>query len=115
MSTMKFLSLRELRTATGEIKGILANNGKIIVTSNGKPTAFMVAINENSLEETLGDWKQVTALRALRNLQKQAKENGLSGMTLDDINAEITASRKEHKDKIAQSVSQLFRGKRRLC
>ena len=93
MSNMKFLSMRELRTATSEIKEILSDNGKIIVTNNGKPAAFMIAIDESSFEEVLDDWRKISGLRALRKLQHQAQENDLSGMTLDDINAEISASR----------------------
>ena len=39
-----------------------------------------------------GEW-------ALRKLQKQAKENGLSDMTLEEINAEIDAVRRgEHEE-----------------
>jgi len=66
---MKFLSMRELRTATGEIKDILADDGKIIVTSSGKPAAFMVAIDEDSFEDVLDDWRRMAELRALRRLQ----------------------------------------------
>ena len=103
MGSLKFLSMRELRTATGEIKDILADNGKIVVTNNGKPAAFMVAIDENSLEETLEDWRRVVSLRALRDLQQQAQENDLSDMTLDEINSEIAASRRERREKMVKA------------
>jgi len=103
MGSLKFLSMRELRTATGEIKDILSDNGKIVVTNNGKPAAFMVAVDENSLEETLEDWRRVVSLRALRDLQQQAQENGLSDMTLDEINAEIAASRRERREKMVKA------------
>ena len=88
--------MRELRTSTGEIKEILTGDGKIVVTVGGKPAAFMVAIDEESFEQTLDDWRQVRGLRAFRELQSQAQASGLSNMTLDDINAEIAASRAEH-------------------
>jgi len=103
MGEMRFLSLRELRSETGRIKEMLSNDGKIVVTSNGKPTAFMVYVDELSLEDTLNDWRQVSAMRALRELQRQAKQNGLSEMTLDEINDEIAAARKEYQEKIAKS------------
>ena len=95
MGNMRFLSMRELRTSTGEIKEILTGDGKIVVTAGGKPAAFMVAIDEESFEQTLEDWRQVRGLRAFRELQSQARESGLSNMTLDEINAEISASRTE--------------------
>ena len=98
MGSLNFLSFRELRTSTAKINEMLIDNGKIVVTINGKPSAFMIAVDESTLEETLNDWRQVQALRALRNLQNQAKQNGLSDMTLDEINAEIMAARKERRE-----------------
>lgn len=103
MSVMRFLSLRELRSGTTKINEILSDDGKIVVTDNGKPAAFMIAVDETTFEETLNDLRQIRGLRTMRELQRQAKENGLSDMTLDDINAEIALARKEHQEKIANS------------
>jgi len=97
MSAIKFLSLRELRTETGRVKDLLTNNGKIVVTNNGKPTAFMIAVDEDSFEETLDDLRQIRGIRAMRKLQRQAAENNLSDMTMDDIDLEITKSRRERE------------------
>jgi len=103
MDAMRFLSLRELRTETGKVKEILSKDNKIVLTSNGKPVAFMIATDEASFEETLDDIRRVRGMSALRSLQRQAKENGLSDMTLDEINAEIDAARREQKERIAKS------------
>ncbi len=102
MGNMAFLSFRELRTSTSKINQVLADNGKIIVTNNGKPAAFMLAVNESTLEETLNDWRQVQGLRALRELQNQAEQNGLTEMTLDEINAEINDARNEKRERETQ-------------
>ena len=99
LGSLNFLSFRELRASTAKINEMLTDNGKIVVTNNGKPSAFMIAVDESTLEETLNDWRQVQALRALRELQNQAKQNGLTDMTLDEINAEIAAARKERREK----------------
>jgi len=90
--------MRELRASTGEIKEFLAGNGRIVVTNNSKPVAFMVGVDESTLEETLDDWRKVRGFRILRALQQRAKENGLSDMTLDEINAEIAISRMERRE-----------------
>jgi PHD/YefM family antitoxin component YafN of YafNO toxin-antitoxin module len=95
MSNMKFLSMRELRTSTSKIKEMLSEEGKIVVTNNGKPAALMLEINEASLEETLADLRQLQAKRALRELQNTAVKNGTASMSLDEINTEIAAARKE--------------------
>jgi antitoxin (DNA-binding transcriptional repressor) of toxin-antitoxin stability system len=102
MGNMSFLSFRELRTSTAKINEMLTNDGKIVVTNNGKPAAFMIAVNESTLEETLNNWQQVQGLRALKALQQQALQNGLSEMTLDEINAEIADSRRERRERDAQ-------------
>ena len=99
MGSMNFLSFGELQTLSSGINEMLTDNGKIIVTNNGKPAAFMIAIDESSLEETLNDWQQVRAMRSLRKLQVQAEQNGLARMTLDEINSEIAESRKERQER----------------
>jgi antitoxin (DNA-binding transcriptional repressor) of toxin-antitoxin stability system len=101
MGSTAFMSFRELRTSTNKINEMLTDNGKIIVTNNGKPAAFMIAINESTLEDTLNDWKQIQGLRALRALQNQAMQNGLSEMTLDEINDEIADTRRERNERDA--------------
>ena len=39
---MKFLSIREFRASTGQLKDMLSGDGKIVLTSNGKPAALMI-------------------------------------------------------------------------
>jgi hypothetical protein len=41
--------------------------------------------------------KAVDALKALKALQEDAKRKGLDKMTMDEINAEIAASRREKR------------------
>ena len=103
MGNMNFVSMRELRNSTNRINEMLTDDGKIIITSKGKPKALMIQVNEADFEETLNDLRQVRGLRALRALQSQAKANGLSDMTLDDINAEIAEARRESREKIDKS------------
>jgi len=102
MGNMNFLSFGELRASTSRISEMLTDNGKIIVTNNGQPAAFMVAVDESSLEETLNDWQQIRAMRSLRKLQEHAEQNGLAEMTLNEINAEIEETRKERQERNAQ-------------
>jgi PHD/YefM family antitoxin component YafN of YafNO toxin-antitoxin module len=95
---MKFLSMRELRSSTNQIRDMLAGDGKIIVTNNGKPTALMLEISENTLEETLVDLRRLRAKRALRELQEASAKNGTADMTMDAIDAEIAAARAERRN-----------------
>ena len=68
---MRFLSIRELQQRGSSIKNILDSDGKIIITSNGKPIGLTVGVNENSLEELLDDWKAVKQIRHLRYIDRK--------------------------------------------
>lgn len=94
MEPMKFMSLREIRSETGRIKE-MPSDSKIVITNKSKPIAFIISVDETSFEATLSDLQKLQGMRAMRSLQRQAQENGLSEMTLDDINVEIVEARKE--------------------
>lgn len=102
MSSTNFLSLRELRTSTSRINKMLSDDGKIIVTANGKPTALMIGLGESNLEETLALINQVKLARAIKNFRSNALQSGASELTLDDINAEIALSRQEKRQRLNQ-------------
>ena len=90
---MGFLALRELRGSTARIDQIIERDGSVIVTNNGKPVYLMLGIDEINFEETLVDLRRVRAMRALTRMQGTAAQLGNDTMTLDDINAEISADR----------------------
>lgn len=46
-------------------------------------------------------------LEAMRRMQEQAERNGLSDMTLEEINAEITATRRESAIKALQALDEM--------
>ena len=71
MSQMKFLSIQELRQPGCGIQDILGKDGRIVITSNGKPIGFTVGVDEDSFEETLDDWKRVRRLKHLRFIDKR--------------------------------------------
>jgi hypothetical protein len=72
---MKFLSIRELQQQGSGIKDILEDDGKIVITSNGKPIGFTVGIDETSFEEIIEDWKTVRQLRHLRYIDRKLDES----------------------------------------
>ncbi len=66
------------------------------VMVNGVPFSMTLPKQENQTERVL---------RALQNLSDAAQENGTANMTLDEINAEIAASRTERAAKNARNGS----------
>jgi len=55
----------------------------------------VIYTDESTLEDTLADLRRLRAKRDLLDLQMQAIENGTSGMSMDEINAEIKLARQE--------------------
>jgi len=102
---MSFVSFRELRTSTAKINDMLSDNKKIVVTSNGKPKAVMIQVNENDFEETLAVLNQIKLTKAINNMRASAERSGVAELTLEEINAEIALSRKERRERKAAGVS----------
>jgi len=94
---MGFLALRELRGSTAHIDQIIARDGSVIVTNNGKPAYIMLDIDEANFEETLIDLRRVRAKRAAVRMQHAAAGVGNDTLTLDEINLEIAADRAARK------------------
>ena len=99
MSQLKFLSIRELQQQGSGIKDILGSDGRIVITSNGKPIGFTVGVDEDSFEEVLDDWKKVRQLRHLRFIDRKldeserlAADQNVEWITEDDFWEETEAS-----------------------
>ena len=64
---------------------------KKCVAEGGIPFSLKVQRNR--------DYKSLEGIAALRELQREAEANGLADMSLEEINAEIVASRAEQHNK----------------
>ncbi len=92
---MKFVSVRDLRGKSAQVWKELPEEREMIITSNGRPIAILAAISETNLEESLAAFRRARAVEAVASLQRRSVEQGADGITLDEINAEIGAVRKE--------------------
>ena len=90
---MEFVSVRELRGRSAEVWRSLAREKDLVVTSNGKPIAVLSATTASTLEESLAALRQARAQIAVTAMQRRAGETGADRMTLDEVNAEINATR----------------------
>ena len=88
---MDFLSVRELRTASRNIWQKLSQDGKMVITNNGKPTALLLDISNEDLEETLLTLRQVKAMRLFNRMRADAQQRGF--LSESEIEAEIQAAR----------------------
>ena len=94
---MKFISIRELRNSTNNLKKMLKKNGKLLLTSNGKPIALMTPVNEGNLEQNLESIRRDEARIALNMLHQESRKKGLDKLTMKQIDKIISEYRKSRK------------------
>ena len=92
---MNFYSVRDLRTTPKSIWNNLSEDGEVIITNNGKPTAIMLDISNGSFEETLKAVRQAKAMMAFNTMRSKAAENGF--MSDEEIEKEIKATRNKER------------------
>ena len=99
---MEFLTVRELSKSPKETLTRLSKDGKAVLTNNGKPQALILKIDGESFERTLSLLQKLELMQTLSEMRLVSLQNGNSGMSLDEINAEINAARKARKKKLRQ-------------
>lgn len=92
---MDFVTVREFRTEPGKVWQKLEAEKELVITKNGKPFALLTATMPNTLEDDLKALRRARAITAVEAIRRRAAERGLDKMTLDEINAEVAAARKE--------------------
>ena len=90
---MDFISVRELRSRSAAVWEALEAQRRMVVTSNGKPIAFLVATSPEIFDSTLEALRQAEALQALESIRQSARESRAAELSLDEIEAEIAAAR----------------------
>lgn len=91
---MQFLTTSALRDPKAWSK---ISHGRAMVTRGGRPIAIVIPVTESGFEAAIEESSRIEGMQALRNLQEQAKANGLDKMSDAEIHAEILAARRERK------------------
>ncbi|MER3423224.1 MAG: prevent-host-death protein [Nitrospiraceae bacterium] len=94
---MKFITVRELRGRPGEVWSKLSRDKDLVLTSNGKPIAILSAVSEDTVESSLVALRRARAIAAVEALQSQSVAAGNDKLSLEEINAEIAATRKARR------------------
>lgn len=90
---MNFYSVRDLRTTQKAIWEKLEQDGEVVITNNGKPSALLFDIGDGDLEETLKAVRQAKAMMAFNSMRGKAAAKGY--LSEEEIEAEIAAARQE--------------------
>ena len=96
---MKFVTIREFRNKTAEIRKKLKTEQEMLLTANGQPFAMLVDVMDDSFEEMLAGVRRTRAHMMLDRSQARAKALGLDKMTMEEIDAEIAKAREEKRVK----------------
>jgi prevent-host-death family protein len=89
--------MRELRSSTEKLDRALRDDGRVIITNNGKPAYVMLDVDEAGFENTIVNLDRMRMKIATEEMWAQAKAAGADKMTLEEIDQEIAASRAERK------------------
>lgn len=89
---MEYMTVRDFRSSK-EVWEKLSQDGELVLTNNGKPTALMIDVDASTLEETISAFRQSKAMRLVNNMRLQSVRKGNDGMSMEDIDAEIAAAR----------------------
>ncbi|MCR4339927.1 MAG: hypothetical protein NUW01_08585 [Gemmatimonadaceae bacterium] len=88
------ISMRELRNTPGRFWKTLKGDRMVALAVNGVPRAIVVSIPDGDLEAAVKLVTRVRAQEALDAARRISAERGTDRMTLDEINAEISAVRR---------------------
>ena len=94
---MKFITVRDLRTTPAQVWKALPEEQEIVITNNGKPIALLTPLTDTDLEDTLASVRRARAINAVKKMQAGSVAEGISGMTMKEIDQEIRAYRKSKK------------------
>ena len=94
---MEFMTVRELSKSPKDTLTRLSKDGKAVLTNNGKPQAIIFKIDGESFERTLTLLQKLEFMQNLSEMRLTSMRKSNTDMTLDEINMEIVAARKERK------------------
>lgn len=94
---MKFVTIREFRNKTAEIRRDLEADREIVLTANGRPFALLSRIEPDTVEEEILAIRRARARIAIDAMRRQAKAQGLDTMSMDDTDALIADVRSKRR------------------
>ena len=94
---MKFVTVREFRSQTSEIRKELRREGDIVLTASGRPFAILSSVGPDNVEEQLLALRRARARIALDRIRAKAKTDGVDKMSPEDIAALVSEVRRREQ------------------
>jgi hypothetical protein len=92
---MEFVSMREFTASPKQTQQKLASSKELVVTNNGTPTMLVIDITNKDFIKLVDYLHRQEALDILQQIQLDSVRNGTDTMSIEEIDAEIAAYRKE--------------------
>lgn len=86
---MKFMSAREFRVNTGQMRRDLDRDEEVVLTANGRPFAIVSAVCPETFDKELRAIRGARAKVALERVRESAALAGTADMPMAEINAVI--------------------------
>ena len=94
---MEFVSMREFTASPKETQKKLTVNGELVVTNNGTPTMLVIDIANRNFLKLIDYLRRQEALDILNDIQIASVRNGTDNISMEEIDEEIAAYRREKK------------------
>ncbi|GBU25426.1 hypothetical protein R83H12_02069 [Fibrobacteria bacterium R8-3-H12] len=91
---MQFLSIQKFSKSPQAALSSLPKGGKVVLTTKGKPSAFLIKTNDKNFAKLNELLQDVEFLQNMEDMQMQSQKNGNSKMGMKEINALIADARK---------------------
>ena len=83
---MKFIAVKDLKSPK-EIRKKLKEEKELLLTSNGKPMAVLINVDESDdPEQTLQSVREARSRLALQKIRNGAADRGIDKLGIDEIN-----------------------------
>lgn len=102
---MRQVAFRDFRLQGAKALGKLRPGDAVVLSGRQGPAYFLIPVEPESMESQEEELKTAMALAAMRESWRRAEAAGMADMTMDEIDAEIAASRKESSTAKKRRVS----------
>ncbi len=93
---MRFVSARTLRNEPGAVKTIAAEED-VVLTTNGKPFAIVIGVDEHDFQETADAVRRARALIAVSRMRRDAAAKGAARLPASQVTREVRRARAARK------------------
>jgi hypothetical protein len=91
---MKFMTVREFRLNTGKARRSIEKDDDLVLTANGRPFAIVSRVHAESFDRELLAIRRARARVAVERLREEARADGTSTITMDEIDAVVRDNRR---------------------